>query len=94
MDRRDDILRHFPTLLARWRGSYARLASLTESHPSLSIRLFQEEHPGCLVVSIYPDHIHSPRTWEDADITVSKDPDGDDYIIRDERAGVVRGLDR
>jgi hypothetical protein len=34
-DGRVDMLRHFPTLLTRWRGSHAQMTELTESHRTL-----------------------------------------------------------
>ena len=81
------MLRHFPTLLARWCGSYARLWELTSSHPTLTILLEREETPGCLVVQcLSPERIEAPRTWHDSDLRIEKAQES--FNVLDTAAGV------
>ncbi len=87
MDRREDMMRHFPTLLARWKGANARLWNLTQSHPTLTILLTKEDAPGCLIVScISPERIESPRYWDDAEIRVELAQNM--FVVSDDRAEV------
>jgi hypothetical protein len=87
-ERRRDQLRHFPTLLRRWRGGRAKLWLLTASHQSLTIRI---ERPGVRgnlhVTSGGLILIHSPGSWEDCCIDVELTEEGT-YVVRDEKAGV------
>ena len=81
IDRRDDILRHFPTLLGRWQGTHARLWELSSSHPTLSILLSCDDRAGCLFIHCTsPEHIQSPRHWPHADIRVVKSAERFDVI--------------
>lgn len=74
MDRRTDIMRHFPRRLTRWRGSHARLWSLTSSHPTLTILLTKDGVTGGLmIVCTGPERIEAPRSWENSDIQVELD---------------------
>jgi hypothetical protein len=85
MNRREDMMRHFPTLLARWRGADARLWNLTQSHPTLTILLTKDDTPGCLLVSCgSPIRIEASRYWNDADIHVEIAQDM--FNVIDERA--------
>lgn len=85
MDRREGMMRHFPTLLARWKGADARLWNLTQSHPTLTILLTKEDVPGCLIVSCgSPKRIESPRCWDDAEIRVELGQDM--FNVIDDRA--------
>src|SRR5688572_6372536 len=87
-DRRLDRLRHFPTLLSRWRGAHARMVELTESIRTLSIKLRREEQPGHLLVAcVYPLFVHGPIEWSDADITVALHGT-DGFVVTDSRADV------
>ena len=71
MDRRADILRHFPKMLARWKGAQARLWTLTSSLPTLTILLTKPDDPGCLLIRCgSPDRIESPQHWADSDIQI------------------------
>ncbi len=76
MDRRDDILRHFPELLARWRGADARLWTLSSSLPTLVILLYEPERPGCLEIAcIGPERIEALHHWKHSNIEVEKEAD-------------------
>ncbi|MEM6995084.1 MAG: hypothetical protein AAF721_31515 [Myxococcota bacterium] len=86
-DRRDDILRHFETLLGRWRGARARLWELSSSHATLSILLTRDEGEGCLLIHcVSPTRIEAPRHWSHADIRVATAEEVFDLI--DDAAGV------
>src|SRR4051794_26426102 len=85
-DRRTDMLRHFPTLLARWAGATARMCEMTHSHPTLKIELWHPDRKGRLLIScICPEFIHGPTVWSDAHIVVGF-ADADSWIVSDERA--------
>ena len=45
-ERRRDRLRHFPTLLSRWKGGTATLHELTTSHRTLFVRIEQPSRLG------------------------------------------------
>src|SRR5687768_13629394 len=86
-DRIDDILRHFPTLLRRWDGSIARMWELTISIRTLRIRLEQHGRVGNLEIAcIAPEFIHGSTEWKDSRVEVARR--GDDFVVKDERAGV------
>jgi hypothetical protein len=85
-DRLRDMLRHFPTLLARWSGAMARMTELTESHAALVIDLRFPDRQGHLrVACIDPSFIHGPIHWENALLTVDLLPSLD-LQVRDVRA--------
>lgn len=87
-DGRLDMLRHFPTLLGRWRGSHAKMTELTDSHRTLRIILRHERHSGHLLIAcIDPLTIHAPVEWAVADITVGLHG-SEDFIVTDTRADV------
>jgi hypothetical protein len=87
-DGRLDMLRHFPTLLSRWRGSHAQLAELTDSHRTLRIVLRREGHSGHLLIAcFYPLPIHAPVEWSDADPTIGL-YGAEDFIVTDTQADV------
>ena len=91
MDRRIAILRHFPTLLGRWRGAVAQVIELTTSHPTLRLSLQFPNRSGYLLVAcIDPQHIEAPITWSDAHVEIVAD-DQDGYIVVDREAGVRIG---
>ena len=87
-DPREEILRHFPTMLRRWDGCLARLWELTISHASLTIRIEHHGRHGNLqIVCLEPIHIHGPREWSDCHVVV--EPHGeDDFVVIDREAGV------
>ena len=88
MDRRVDILRHFPSLLGRWRGASAELGELTSSHQTLRIFLHFPNRNGFLSVEcIDPQRIEAPVTWPNAQIEITAD-DQDGYLVCDVAAGV------
>jgi hypothetical protein len=87
-ERLRDMLRHFPTLLARWRGGYARMYELSISHTTLTIRVERKGVRGNLhVACLAPTHIHGPVEWNDCDIEILLVND-ERFIVRDVRAGV------
>ena len=87
MDSRIAILRHFPTLLARWQGADAQLKELTQSHRTLRIFLQSPNRSGFLVIAcIDPRHINAPVSWSSAHIAISVD-DGDGFVVADVRVG-------
>jgi hypothetical protein len=87
-NRQSDILRHFPTLLGRWRGGNARLWQLTTSHKALTIRVERPGIHGNLhVACIGPLHIRGPVDWSDSDIEIVPGP-SDTFVVRDCRAGL------
>ena len=88
--RQQDRLRHFPTLLTRWAGAFARMASLDHSCPrALRIEFTRPESRGFLrLACISPDFIHGPTEWPDAHVTVSLTPDGQGFAVTDAAADV------
>ena len=87
-DGRPDMLRHFPTLLSRWRGSHAQLTELRASHRALRIVLRREGHNGYLSIAcIDPLTIHAPVEWSDAHITVGLHG-SEDFVVIDSNADV------
>jgi hypothetical protein len=87
-DPRNDILRHCPTLLSRWRGGRARMHELTASIKTLTIRVERSGVYGNLhIACIAPTHICGPVDWDDCDIQVSIGTD-DTFVVRDIRAGL------
>jgi hypothetical protein len=85
-DRRLETLRHFPTLLARWRGAKAIMTELTPSLRTLRIVLRREGQNGHLLVAcIYPAFIHGPVEWDAANITVALHGDND-FAVSDTAA--------
>jgi hypothetical protein len=84
----DPILRHFPTMLHRWRGGQAIMLELTSSHKSLTIRVKQEGRPGNVIVAcVGPRHIHGPVYWENACIEIRR-IDETGYLVYDAGADV------
>ncbi|WP_298869396.1 hypothetical protein [uncultured Gimesia sp.] len=79
----DPILRHFPTMLHRWKGGRARMYTLTDSHKSLTIRIEINGKKGNLHLSCSPTHICGPVEWTHAELEVKRDANGD-FIIYDE----------
>ena len=89
MDRRDEIMKHFPTLLSRWKGISARLWNLSSSHQALRIVLYDSDRKGCLeVLCIGPERIEAPLRRENSDIQISKAKNGMFNVI-DQKAGVL-----
>ena len=82
-----DTLRHFPTLLRRWKGGHARFWSLSVSHPAFIILIERPGVPGNLEIRSTPDYICGPVEWNNADIEISFEP-GIGYVIQDRAAGV------
>jgi hypothetical protein len=87
-ERQRDRLRHFPTLLERWRGGRARLWDLSVSHECLTIRVEQPGVRGNLEIGcIGVTHIHSPFRWDNSHIEIVLTVDNT-FVITDEGAGV------
>jgi hypothetical protein len=86
-DRRDDILRHFPTFLNRWSGVDGRLWELSSSHPILRIVIYDHDRSGSLeVLCIDPERIEAPTRWKNTNIRIEKTENGFDVL--DEGAGI------
>jgi hypothetical protein len=85
-ERLADSLRHFPTLLARWRGGRARLWKYSVSHCSLTIRVERAGVVGNLHIDCSAEFICGPVGWENADIEISLAPEGR-YLIEDRAVG-------
>jgi hypothetical protein len=86
-ERQQDQQRHFPTLLARWRGAQATMWELTTSHKTLTIRLERAGSSDRLDISCYPVHIHGPVTWNNCEIQISPTERGL-WTIKDAAAGL------
>jgi len=87
-DRRDEILRHFPALLNRWRGVDARLWTLSSAHPILLIVLCDHQRPGSLEIAcIAPERIEAPHRWTNSNLNIQND--GDLFRVIDEGARVL-----
>lgn len=87
-ERRQDRLRHFSTLLGRWRDGRAKMWELTVSLKTLTIRIERKGIGGNLHVScLGPSHIHGPVYWDDCDIEIVPLEDGT-FMVRDVRAGL------
>ena len=87
-ERRQDRVRRFPTLLARWRGGYAKMWELTVSLKTLTIRVERRMVRGNLhVACLCPSYIQGPVDWEDCDLEVVLTEDRS-FIVRDVRAGM------
>jgi hypothetical protein len=85
-DGRLDRLRHFPTLLARWRGAKAVMTELTLSLRTLRIVLRREGQGGHLLVAcVYPLFIHGPVEWNAANLTIALHGDKD-FVVTDAAA--------
>ena len=82
-----DTLRHFPTLLNRWKGGYARFWEFSRGHYSFVIRIERPGVKGNLEIGCIADHICGPVIWDNANIEVSFEP-GVGYVIQDRAAGV------
>jgi hypothetical protein len=80
-------MRHFPTLLARWRGGRARFWDYTVSHSGLVLRVVRSGVLGNLHINCSAIHICGPVGWENSDIAISLQHDGS-YLIEDRVAGV------
>ena len=86
-ERAADNLRHFPTLLERWKGGRARFWQYSVSHCSLVIRIERAGVKGNLEIACSADHICGPVAWNNADLEISLEPDVG-YVIQDRAAGV------
>jgi hypothetical protein len=82
-----DQLRHFPTLLGRWRSGWARFWSYSVSHNSFAIRIERPGVWGNLEISCSADFISGPVAWENAAIEITYEPRLG-YVIEDRAAGV------
>lgn len=84
-----DMLRHFPTLLARWAGAHARMAEMSRSHRTLRIEFTRPDLPGFLLLAcVDPAFIHGPTDWPDAHVSVVLASDDDGFIVQDPAADV------
>jgi hypothetical protein len=86
-ERAADKLRHFPTLLNRWKGGHARFWFYSVSHCSFVIRIERAGVKGNLEIACAAEHICGPVAWNNANIEVSLEP-GVGYVIQDRAASV------
>jgi hypothetical protein len=87
IDRTDDILRHFPTLLRRWDDSIAMMWALSISPRTLLLRLERNGRDGNLEIAcIEPEFIHRPTEWMDSHVEIERRPVG--FLVKDEPAGL------
>ena len=83
----DERLRHFPTILSRWRGGHARIWELTTSHATLTIRVeIPGRHGNLRVACLGPLFIQGPYEWSNCDLRV--DWDGTSFVVYDDAAGL------
>lgn len=82
-----DKLRHFPTLLNRWKGGYAKFWGYSVSHHSFVIRIERAGVKGNLEIACTAEHICGPVAWDNANIEVSLEL-GVGYVIQDRAVGV------
>jgi|RhiMethySRZTD1v2_1073278.scaffolds.fasta_scaffold3956154_1 hypothetical protein len=61
-----DNLRHFPTLLNRWKGGYAKFWGYSVSHHSFVIRIERAGVKGNLEIACTAEHICGPVAWDNA----------------------------
>jgi len=58
------VMRHFPTLLQRWKGQQARLLNLTNSHRKIYLKLaknrYLDNQPHLSIAMIEPLHMTGP----------------------------------
>ena len=88
LDRRLDIMRHFPNRLGRWIGADAQLWSLSSSMPKLSILLTFQKYDECLIISCgSPERICAPYRWSNSSVGIELDSDL--FKVVDEEAGVL-----
>jgi len=87
-DRRIEVLRHFPTLLDRWRGTDAQLRELTTGHRTLRLFLQSPSRNGFLLIAcIDPHRIEAPIAWARSNIRILPD-EADGFVVLDTDAGV------
>jgi hypothetical protein len=86
-EREADKLRHFPTLLNRWKGGYAHFWYYSVSLRLFSIRIERGGVKGNLEIRCSAEHICGPVEWNNANIEISLEP-GVGYVIQDRAAGV------
>jgi len=83
------ILRHFPTLLKRWKGKEMRLYNLTESHRSISIKLSENRYndtlPYLKISCIEPIIMKGSFDYPSSDIEIKQM--GENYVIYDKTSG-------
>jgi hypothetical protein len=86
-ERHRDRLRHFPTMLGRWRGGRAKLWAYTVSHSVLTIRIERAGVRGNLHVSCGDlMRIHAPSGWDNVNIEIGLLDNGDEcppFVVRD-----------
>lgn len=86
-ERAADQLRHFPTMLNRWKGGYAKFWRYSVSLCSFVIRIERAGVKGNLEIGCCAKYICGPVEWDNANIEVSLEP-GVGYVIQDQAPGV------
>jgi len=91
-ERHRDRLRHFPTMLERWRGGRAQVWNYTVSHRALTLRIERVGVRGNLEIGCAAlNYIRAPEHWENCDIEIGLVDDGSqfpDFVVRDRNADV------
>src|SRR5947207_3343397 len=80
-----DTLRHFPTLLKRWKGGRARFWTYSVSHCGLVIRIERPGVKGNLAIGCIAKHICGPVAWNNADVEITYEPEVG-YVVQDRSA--------
>jgi hypothetical protein len=91
-ERHRDRLRHFPTMLKRWRGGRAQLWNYSISLHVLTLRIEHVGVQGNLQIGCASlNYIRAPEHWENCNIEIDL-VDGDsqfpDFVVRDRNADV------
>ena len=91
-ERRRDRLRHFPTMLKRWRGGRAQLWNYTISHRVLTLRIERAGVRGNLEIGCGAlNYIRAPECWDNCDLEIDLVDDGSQFpafVVRDRNADV------
>lgn len=85
-------LRHFPTMLERWRGGRVQLWNYTISHRVLTLRIERVGVRGNLQIGCAElNYIRAPEHWDDCDIEIDLIDDDSQFpafVVRDRTADV------
>ena len=90
---RHQLLRHFPTMLARWRGGNAFLYSYCMSLSGvLKLRVVRKGVHGNLEIACGGlQTIRASERWDDSNIEIDVRDNGSripDFVVRDEKGGL------
>jgi hypothetical protein len=93
------------SVLARWRGASAQIWIFDVSLKRMAIRIYRPHEPELIyITAVGCKHITGPFSWEGADFSIEREPEGAEYPtssriidkaagfeLRCSDAGVVRG---